>query len=253
MVTMERFRQRLQRLREQRGISARRLSLAIGKSDAYVQALESGLRGKRLPGHDVIEALARELAVSTETLVGEEESAFRAVVDVAQQQDDVTDRLLQITDELQQLVSRRVVHNLRQANVGTLPARAIPVANAIAANEAMAHGRQIEESIMISGDLLIGIVKPVAFVVVGDCLRAALIASGDYLIVDAANTTPRQGEIVAARLNGEETAKCYFHLGNRIELRAASSGYPVITVLPGDDFEVIGVYAGVIRVGQPRS
>jgi transcriptional regulator with XRE-family HTH domain len=70
MEDIERFRKNVERLRKERGISARGLSLAIGKGESYVQSLESGLRVKEIPKMPTVEALANQLRVSPDQLLG---------------------------------------------------------------------------------------------------------------------------------------------------------------------------------------
>jgi transcriptional regulator with XRE-family HTH domain len=66
---IEGFRARLQQVREEKRLSARALSMAIGKGEAYIQALESGLRNKKLPSYEIVSAIARELGVDPAYLV----------------------------------------------------------------------------------------------------------------------------------------------------------------------------------------
>lgn len=68
-IDMEQFRQRVERLRKERGLSARALSMRIGQNEAYVQQLESGLRNKKPPGYPVLKALADEFGISIEQLL----------------------------------------------------------------------------------------------------------------------------------------------------------------------------------------
>ena len=73
---IEGFRTRLQQMRELRGMSARSLSIKIGKGEAYIQALESGLRNKKVPSVQTVDAIAEALTTTTRYLVyGKEETA----------------------------------------------------------------------------------------------------------------------------------------------------------------------------------
>jgi SOS-response transcriptional repressor LexA len=157
--------------------------------------------------------------------------------------------------EVVRLIERRGLANIVRADPTQVTGARVraPVVNAIAASELMRHDRQIEETIAVPEEIAKRAQDPVAFIVVGECLRGELIASGDYLIVDQANKEPCDGEIVAARVNGEETAKCFYRLGDgRIELRPAGPGFETIVVTERDEFEIIGVYVGVIRAGRTR-
>jgi SOS-response transcriptional repressor LexA len=157
--------------------------------------------------------------------------------------------------EVVRLIERRGLANVVRADPTQVTGARVraPVVNAIAASELMRHDRQIEETIAVPEEIAKRAQDPVAFIVVGECLRGELIASGDYLIVDQANKEPCDGEIVAARVNGEETAKCFYRMGDgRIELRPAGPGFETIVVTERDEFEIIGVYVGVIRAGRAR-
>ena len=80
----------------------------------------------------------------------------------------------------------------------------------------------------------------------GDSMVGAGIRSGDLLIVDrSVQAVP--GSVVVALLNGEFTVKeLSLHEGMPL-LLPANPRYPAIEVAAGDDFEVWGVVAHVIR------
>jgi len=54
-----------------------------------------------------------------------------------------------------------------------------------------------------------GIARPQCFVVENNCLAPLGIVDGDSVLIDAANTAPRHGEIVACTFNGELLLKAY--------------------------------------------
>lgn len=89
----------------------------------------------------------------------------------------------------------------------------------------------------------------VVFIVTGDCLRGGDdIRYGDRVIIDSTIHEPEQGEIVAVRVNGEETLKHYYRFPDRIELRPSTEGFDPIVVFQGKaEVEIIGVYAGILR------
>ncbi len=68
-IDVGRLRTRVEVLIGERGTSARAVSLGIGKSEAYIQQFISGLRGKKVPGQDVLEAIAAYFDMSVEELV----------------------------------------------------------------------------------------------------------------------------------------------------------------------------------------
>lgn len=125
--------------------------------------------------------------------------------------------------------------------------RRLPIINSVDAGEGPGHDRQAEDWVVLSSSLLGGVERAVVYVISGECLRDALIASGDYLVVDPEDREPEQGEIVVARVNGVEVAKRFYRFGDTVELRPASLGFETVIVRPGDEFEVVGTYVAVVR------
>ncbi len=80
----------------------------------------------------------------------------------------------------------------------------------------------------------------------GESMIGRAIENGDFVLVDQA-ATPKDGDIVAARLGEEGTIKTLSHSGGTTVLKAANPADRDITVKPGDDFAVLGVVAGVFR------
>lgn len=80
--------------------------------------------------------------------------------------------------------------------------------------------------------------------VAGHCMDAAGISDGDELIVDRA-LQPRHGSVVIAVLDGELVIRRLqltdTEFGNRVELVAATAGYPPILVPDPDDLVIWGV------------
>jgi phage repressor protein C with HTH and peptisase S24 domain len=76
---MDSLRQRIERLMQERGRSARSLSLAIGQNPAYIQQLVSGMRNKKAPSIEIMEAIARELDVPLAALRGTQPVAVAEV------------------------------------------------------------------------------------------------------------------------------------------------------------------------------
>lgn len=67
---MDALRLRIEMLMRERGRSARSLSLAIGQNSAYIQQLITGMRNKKPPSIEIMEAIADELGVSLAELRG---------------------------------------------------------------------------------------------------------------------------------------------------------------------------------------
>lgn len=80
----------------------------------------------------------------------------------------------------------------------------------------------------------------------GDSMLGAGITSGDLLIVDRSMQAV-EGSVVVALLNGEFTVKRLSVRDEMPLLLPANPRYPALEVTPGDDFEVWGVVAHVIR------
>jgi repressor LexA len=83
----------------------------------------------------------------------------------------------------------------------------------------------------------------------GDSMRGRGIFDGDYILVDP-DGSPRDGDVVAARLGDDGTVKTMDHHGGRVVLEAANAGDRDIPVDPGQQFTVLGVICGVFRPFQ---
>lgn len=249
---MECLRQRVREVRQARGISARALSRRIGRNDAYVQQLESAARNKKPLGVDVVEALARELSVSTNYLMtGREAGTTPATPPVRQiAEAPVSYEPAQLQELGRVLV--QAVEQQRRPRVArpATDTRRLPIVNAVAANEAMDHGQQTEDYVEVPVWMLNGAKDPVIFRVVGECLRDLGIFDSDLLVVDRANLEPRQGDVVVARINGEETAKRFYRVDGRVELRPAAPGFPTIVANGKDHLEILGVYVTYLPVAK---
>jgi repressor LexA len=83
----------------------------------------------------------------------------------------------------------------------------------------------------------------------GDSMRGRGIFDGDYILVDP-DGSPRDGDVVAARLGDDGTVKTMAHHGGRVVLEAANAADRDITVDPDKRFTVLGVICGVFRPFQ---
>ncbi len=97
-----------------------------------------------------------------------------------------------------------------------------------------------------------GIARPQCFVVENNCLAPLGIVDGDSVLIDAANTAPRHGEIVACTFNGELLLKAYLcHGTGGRRLGFYKDGIArAIPVGPGDALTIIGVVALTIASGR---
>jgi repressor LexA len=80
----------------------------------------------------------------------------------------------------------------------------------------------------------------------GDSMRGRGIVDGDYILVDP-SSTPRDGDVVAARIGDDGTVKTMAHHGGRVVLESANAADRDITVDPEQNFTVLGVVCGVFR------
>jgi repressor LexA len=89
----------------------------------------------------------------------------------------------------------------------------------------------------------------------GDSMVGRAIENGDFIMVDPA-ATPKDGDMVAARIGEEATVKTLAHDGSTTVLKAANPADRDISIGPRDDFGVLGVVCGVFRpftVMDPQS
>jgi repressor LexA len=82
----------------------------------------------------------------------------------------------------------------------------------------------------------------------GDSMTGMGIMPGDYVIVEPADESDIQnGEIVAARVDGDATVKRYFANGGQLVLEPANTNYAPILVHEHNDFTVLGRVSGLYR------
>ncbi len=164
--------------------------------------------------------------------------------------DEETARLAEIGRQVVGLVQGS--SSIRAIRPDHTPGVSIPIVNAIAADRAQSEASQLEDRLEVPASLLHGAKQPVAFRVAGDCLALRGIVTGDHLIVDTANTTPRNGQIVAARLNGEDTAKIYCRIdAHTVELQPSLPQYPTFRAIEGtDELTIIGTFVAVWPTGR---
>jgi len=82
----------------------------------------------------------------------------------------------------------------------------------------------------------------------GDSMEQLGILDGDLVLVEPADSDEvRNGEIVAARLDGEATVKRYFERDGQVVLEPANSDYAPILVNPSQSFGLIGRVTGLFR------
>ena len=80
----------------------------------------------------------------------------------------------------------------------------------------------------------------------GDSMTGKCIADGDYVLV-CPTLTPKNGDIVAARIGEEATVKTFTKNGSTIVLEPANPSERSLEISPADDFAVLGVVSAVFR------
>ncbi len=83
----------------------------------------------------------------------------------------------------------------------------------------------------------------------GDSMVGRAILDGDYVMVNP-SASPRDGDIIAARIKDEGTVKTYRRRGESIVLEAANPADRDIEITPSTDFGVLGIVCGVFRPSQ---
>jgi repressor LexA len=82
----------------------------------------------------------------------------------------------------------------------------------------------------------------------GDSMSGMGILEGDRVIVEPADERDiENGEVVAARVDGDATVKRYFANGGKVVLEPANPGYAPILVHEHNDFAVLGRVTGIYR------
>lgn len=122
----------------------------------------------------------------------------------------------------------------------------IPIVGRIAAGSPIAAIENAEDHVSL-GEGLIGRPNDVfGLVVRGDSMIEDGIFDGDYIFVKR-QLEARNGEIVAAMVDGEATVKRFFREPGRIRLQPANASMEPIYVTPGQETSVIGKVIGVFR------
>ncbi|WP_313295898.1 transcriptional repressor LexA [Diaphorobacter sp.] len=121
----------------------------------------------------------------------------------------------------------------------------LPLIGRVAAGSPILAQEHVDQSYAVEGSLFAR--KPDYLLKVrGMSMRDAGIMDGDLLAVQTTQDV-RNGQIVVARLGDEVTVKRLRRTGGQIELLPENPDYPVITVQPGEPFEIEGLAVGLIR------
>lgn len=123
----------------------------------------------------------------------------------------------------------------------------VPVYGRIAAGVPALLREDVRESFELDRKL-VGSSDAFMLEVKGDSMAGMGILSGDSVIVEPADERDLlNGEIVAARVDGDATVKRYFANGGQVVLEAANTDYAPILVHEHNDFTVLGRVTGLYR------
>ncbi len=123
----------------------------------------------------------------------------------------------------------------------------VPVLGQIAAGAPIPPLESIEDRIPLPRDVVGASDGLFILKIVGDSMTGVGIFPGDWVVVRQLFDPPRDGDIVAAALDGievEGTVKTYKKEGRRVWLMPQNSAY---TPIPGDRAEIRGKVVAVLR------
>jgi repressor LexA len=121
----------------------------------------------------------------------------------------------------------------------------LPLIGRVAAGSPILAQEHVDQSYCVEGSLFQH--KPDYLLKVrGMSMRDVGIMDGDLLAVQATHEA-RNGQIIVARLGDDVTVKRLRRTAAGIELLPENPDYPVITVQPGEPFEIEGLAVGLIR------
>ncbi len=233
-------------------ISIRELARRTGINNATISQIENGKTwAGKIPPLDDVRKFARALGVTIEQLVGEDDApAARSPAD------EETEMWAGIGREVVEVVKKRAPSFIVPAD-GWAVAEDEPeeemvemvVFDRFAASFLGSSDTQTTERVMVPKRLRDKAQAPCLIAITGNCLALRGILAGDYVIVDAANKRPREGEIVAFRFRGEDSVKVYHQFPDRIELRPTLENFPTVTVWLGqeNDLGIVGVFVGLVQ------
>jgi repressor LexA len=123
----------------------------------------------------------------------------------------------------------------------------VPVAGRIAAGGPILAQESIEDYLPLPRDMVGRAEGLFILEVVGDSMIGAGIVSGDYVVISPLYEPPRNGDIVAATIDGVElegTVKTYRKIGRQVWLMPQNPAY---TPIPGGRAKFAGKVVAVLR------
>jgi repressor LexA len=122
----------------------------------------------------------------------------------------------------------------------------IPVVGRVAAGSPILSEENIEGKIFLQSPFIKKASGCFALKVQGDSMIDAGIYEGDLVIVSP-QSTPKSGDIIVARLEGEITVKVFDNSNKQTVLIPKNEKYSPINVTNNPDFFVVGKVIGVLR------
>ena len=126
-------------------------------------------------------------------------------------------------------------------------AASLPLLGKVAAGLPILAHENREDTFPVPSMLLHGL-RSEAFMlrVDGESMKNAGICNGDIIVVEC-GAEPKDGEIVVARIDGEDvTVKRFFRKGKEIELRPENEAFSPM-IYPADRVEILGCVTGLMR------
>jgi len=244
------FGERLRQLRESRGLGVRELGRRSGVNHATISLAERNQRWvDQLPSIEVMEQLAQALEVTVEELRGTKQPVSQ-VAEPRAAYDSETTALAEIGRQVMRLVQEQQNVRPQGWRSGGGGSRRFPIINTVPASDATVRDSQLEEEIDIPDAFWLGAGDPQVYRVTGDCMTGARIFSGNTIIIDAARTEPREGQIVVAQVNGGLTLKRFYRTASGVELRPDAPGYESIFVKRSEELVICGVLHKVYDGGE---
>ena len=123
----------------------------------------------------------------------------------------------------------------------------VPVYGRIAAGVPVLLREHVQETFELDRKL-VGSSDAFMLEVKGDSMAGMGILPGDFVIAEPADVGDLEnGDVVAARLDGDATVKRYFANGGKVVLEPANPDYAPIMVHEQTDFTILGRVTGIYR------
>lgn len=124
--------------------------------------------------------------------------------------------------------------------------RMLPLLGKVAAGLPIEHAIHHEE-IEVPSTMIEQESPHFALKVKGDSMKDVGILEGDYIVVrEQAHANSKQ--LVVAMINNEAVIKRLVRAKNKIELHSENEKYKPIMISPDDDFRILGVFVGLMRM-----